>query len=175
MATATLARPKSTEYAAYYGKYIDLVVEDEIFDVLQSQEAEMISFLRGVPEAQSDVLHPPYTWTLKQVVNHICDSERIFAYRALRIARKDATPLPGFEENEYAQTSQVDRLTLASLADEFATVRAATLSLLRSLPDDAWARTGTANKYAVSVRALAWIMAGHARHHLAIMRKRVGK
>jgi uncharacterized damage-inducible protein DinB len=128
-----------------------------------------------VPDRESGVLHPPYTWTLKQVVNHISDGERVFAYRALCIARGDTTPLPGFDENEYAKTSEVERLTLADLADEFETVRAATVSLLQSLPDEAWSRTGTANKNPISVRALAWIMVGHARHHLAIMKRRAGK
>ena len=175
MATATLTRPQPTEHAHYYGKYIDLIREDDIIDVLQTQQSEMASFLRNVPESQANVPHPPYTWTLKQVVNHINDGERIFAYRALCIARGDTTPLPGFDEIVYAKTSMVDRVTLADLAAEFATVRAATLSLLKSLPDETWSNTGTANGYPVTVRALAWIMAGHVHHHLAIMKKRVGK
>jgi uncharacterized damage-inducible protein DinB len=178
-ATATAAptpgmlRPQPTEYAAYYGKYIALVREDDIIQALQAQQKDMTSFLRTAPESQANVLHPPYTWTLKQVVNHINDGERIFAYRALRIARGDETPLPGFDENEYAKTSHVDRLTLGQLATEFETVRAATLSLLKSLTEESWSRSGTANNNPVSVRALAWIMAGHVQHHLAIMRERM--
>jgi hypothetical protein len=174
-ATATgLSRPQPTEYAAYYGKYIALVREGDIIQALQSQQKEMTLFLGGFPEAQGNVLHPPYTWTIKQVVNHINDGERIFTYRALRIARGDETPLPGFDENVYATTAQVDRLTLAELASEFETIRAATLSLLKSFPEEAWSRIGTANNNPVSVRALAWIMAGHVLHHLGIMRKRLG-
>jgi hypothetical protein len=168
-------RPQSTEYASYYGPYIDLAPDGDIVEILRTQSQEVTSFLRCVPQREADVLHPPYTWTLKQVVNHISDGERVFAYRALCIARSDKTPLPGFDENEYAKTSEVERLTLADLADEFETVRAATLSLLQSLPDESWTRTGTANEKPISVRALAWIMAGHTRHHLTIMKKRVGK
>jgi hypothetical protein len=169
------ARPSPTEYASYYGPYIDLVPDGDIIEALRTQLLEVISFLRNVPEREADVLHSPYTWTLKQVVNHISDGERVFAYRALCIARGDTTPLPGFDENEYTKTSKVERLTLGDLADEFETVRAATVSLLQSLPDEAWSRTGTANKNPISVRALAWIMVGHARHHLAIMKRRAGK
>ena len=169
------SRPQASEFAPYYGKYIEQVRGDDINRLLQSQATEMATFLRGVPESQAGVLHAPYTWTLKQVVNHLNDGERIFAYRMLRIARGDTTPLPGFDESEYARTSHVERLALADLAAEFDAVRAATLALLRSLPDEAWRRTGTANNYSISVRALAWIMAGHVQHHLAIMRKRLGK
>jgi hypothetical protein len=175
MTSARLSRPQPTEYSAYYGKYVDLVREDDIIEVLRSQADEVASFLRGVPESQASVLHPPYTWTIMQVVSHLSDSERVFAYRAMRIGRGDATPLPGFDENEYARTAQVDRLRLNNLAAEFETVRAATLSLFENLPESAWPRVGTANNNPVSVRALAWIMAGHVRHHLAIMCQRVGQ
>jgi DinB superfamily len=169
------SRPEPAEFAAYYGKYISLVPDGEILDVLHTQAKDVVSFMRAIPEAQSIILHPPYTWTIKQVINHLTDGERIFAYRALRIARGDAIPLPGFDENEYAKTAIVDRLKLSDVVNEFDTVRHATLTLLRNLPEESWTRTGTANGYPVSVRALAWIMAGHVEHHMAIVRKRLGK
>lgn len=175
--TATLtktSRPQPNEYAAYYGKYIALVPDADIFDLLQSQMKDSLAFLRKVPEAQGDVVHPPYAWTIKQVISHLIDGERIFAYRALRIARGDTTPLPGFDENEYAKMAKTDQLKLGDLVNEFETVRAATLTLLHNLPEEAWTRASTANGYPVSVRALAWIMAGHVNHHMAIVRKRLG-
>jgi uncharacterized damage-inducible protein DinB len=119
-------------------------------------------------------VHPPYAWTIKQVISHLIDGERIFAYRLLRIARGDTTPLPGFDENEYAKTARTDQLKLGDLVNEFETVREATLSLLHNLPEEAWTRTGTANGFAVSARALAWIMVGHVNHHIVIIRKRLG-
>jgi hypothetical protein len=169
-----MSRPTSTEHAPYYSKYVALVPEDDVLTVLKAQAADANALLRSIPEAQAVILHPPYTWTVKQVVGHLIDGERIFAYRALRFARGDATPLPGFEENEYARTGEFERVPLKNLADEFDTVRQSTLSLFRNLADAAWTRTGEANGQRVSVRALAFIMAGHVRHHLGIVRQRVG-
>ena len=173
--TAPSSRPQPSEYAAYYGKYIALVPDDDILDLLQSQLNDSVAFLRKVPDAQGEIVHPPYAWTIKQVISHLIDGERIFAYRLLRIARGDTTPLPGFDENEYAKTEKTDQLKIGDLVNEFETVREATLSLLHNLPNEAWTRSGTANGYPVSVRALAWIMAGHVNHHMAIVRKRLGK
>lgn len=170
-----ITRPKQGEYAEYYAKYVNMVSEGDIVEILRLQGKELADFLRAVNEPQGNIVHPPYAWTIKQVVNHIIDGERIFAYRLLRIARGDKTPLPGFDENEYAKTAKVENVKLSDLAHEFDTVRAATLSLLRNLPSHAWTNTGTANDKSVSVRALAWIMAGHLQHHLAIMRKRLDK
>jgi hypothetical protein len=167
-------RPQPTEHAPYYGTYVALVPENDILAVLRAQRDESLAHLHAIPESQADVLHPPYTWTIKQVVNHITDGERIFAYRALRFARGDATELPGFDENEYARTAGCERLKLAKLVDEFDAVRRSTLALLENLPEQAWTRCGEANGNAVTVRALAFIIAGHVRHHLAIVRKRLG-
>lgn len=166
-------RPAPTEHAPYYAGYIAKVPETDVLAVLEEQAREVDALLRSIPEAQAVILHPPYTWTIKQVIGHLIDGERIFAYRALRIARGDATPLPGFDENVYARTGEFDRLTLSQLADEFAAVRASTVLLLRHLPDAAWIRAGTANNSPVTVRATAFIIAGHTRHHMAIVRTRV--
>ena len=169
-----MQRPKPDEYASFFAHYVSLVSETDILAVLSDQLDEVLSLLRPVTDAESLVLHPPYTWTIKEVVGHLTDGERIFSYRALRFARADSTPLPGFEENEYARAGEFNRIALAELVAEFDVVRRSTLHFFRHLPTSAWSRGGTANGGPVTVRASAYIMAGHVRHHLAILRKRLG-
>ena len=169
-----MQRPDSTEYAAFYEKYVSLVTEADVVAALAAQLDEMLAFLRSIPEAQAGVTHPPYTWTVKDVVGHLTDGERVFAYRALRFARGDATPLPGFDENAYAPAADYSRLPLADVVGEFEAVRRASVSLFRNLPTAAWTRGGEANDNRVTVRALAYILVGHVRHHTAILRKRLG-
>jgi DinB superfamily len=169
-----MRRPAPTEFAPYYARYIDLVPEVDPLAALETQLGETLAVLRPAPEAQGSVRHPPYTWTVKEVVGHITDTERIFGYRALRFARGDVTPLPGFDEETYTPAGEFDRVPLAGLVGEFETVRRSHLALLRHLPAGAWDRSGEANGVPVTVRALAFIMAGHARHHTAILRKRLG-
>lgn len=173
MNQAVIRRPQVTEHAPYYANYIALVPEDDVLAVMRNQLEQDIAFLRAISEEQATILHPPYTWTIKQVVGHLADGERIFAYRALRIARGDATPLPGFDENEYARASEFSRLALPSLVEEFESIRRATIHLFQNLAPDSWLRIGTANDHPVSVRAIAYIIAGHARHHMSIVRKRL--
>jgi hypothetical protein len=168
-----MSRPATTEYAPYYGKYVDLVPEDDVVAVLRSQADDALALLRSAPDAVGDEVHPPYTWSIKQVVCHVADSERVFAYRALRFSRRDATPLAGFDEKQYSTAVPLERLRLADLVAEFAAVRQASLWLFKNLPADAWALGGEANAVHVSVRALAYIIAGHARHHTAILRQRL--
>lgn len=168
-----MPRPAPGDHAPYYGKYLDLVPEDDIVSVLAAQLDEFLALLRTIREATGDVLHPPYTWTVKEVVGHLNDCERIMGYRALRFARGDATPLPGFEENDYARTGEFGRVRLADLASEFEIIRQSHLWLFRNLPAAAWDRAGEANGNRVTVRALAFILAGHVRHHAAILRRRL--
>jgi hypothetical protein len=168
-----MARPATTEYAPYYGKYIALAPEDDILATLRGQLDREFTFLRSIPESEGDVVHPPYSWTIKQVIGHLIDGERIFNYRALRFARGDTISLPGFDENEYAKTGEYQRLKLRDLVAEFESVRRSTLTLFENLPDAAWKRGGTANGHPISVRALAFVIAGHTRHHVAIVRKRL--
>ena len=168
-----MARPDSTEYAPHYAKYIAHVSEDDIAGAMKSTAASTLAFLTGVPESATGILHPPYTWTIKQVVGHLTDCERVFGYRALRFARGDSTPLPGFDENTYAQAAQHDRVPLRSLLFEFEHLRRSHIALFEQLPDEAWLRRGTANNAEMSVRALAYAIVGHERHHLAIVRKRL--
>jgi len=167
-----MARPDSTEYAPSYANYVALVPEDDILTAMSSELSETLSFLHGVPERDACLRHPPYTWSTKEVVGHLTDSERIFGYRALRFARGDATPLPGFDENAYARAAEFDHKSLFDLVAEFEAVRRSHLSLFGNLPDVAWTRRGTANDNGVSVRALAYIIVGHQRHHVGILRQR---
>jgi hypothetical protein len=168
-----MRRPSSTEYAPYYEKYLALVPEDDILPALESQLADTLAVLRAVPEAQGNVRHPPYTWSIKEVVGHLADSEQIFGYRALRFARGDETPLPGFDENVYARAAEFDRAPLKDLVNRFEALRRANLIVFRSLSEAAWSRGGKANDAPVTVRALAYIIVGHARHHTAILQKRL--
>ena len=166
-------RPGAGEHAPYYGKYIDLVPDGDIVEQLKSQRENIVACLRSIPESHSTILHPPYTWTIRQVVGHLTDGERIFGYRALRIARGDATALPGFDENEYARAPEFARVSLAQLVNEFDAVRRSTIALFENLAPESWSRTGHANNYPVSVRALAYITVGHTIHHAGIVRKRL--
>ena len=170
--TGPLTRPGADEYAPYYGRYVDRVPDGDIRDVLARQLDEALAFFRALPPEMGDHRYAPEKWSVKEVVGHVADAERIFAYRALRIARADETPLPGFEENPYVANASFGDRTLESLVDEWADVRRATLSLLRGLPAEAWTRRGTASGFGVSVRGLAGIVAGHLEHHLDILRTR---
>jgi hypothetical protein len=166
-------KPEAAEYAPSYGNYVALVSEGDILDRLEKQLDEGLALLRGTPEDQAMTRHPPYTWSVKEVVGHVTDAERIFGHRALRFARGDTTPLPGFDENIYVGAAGFDRRPFASLLAEFEAVRRSHVCLFRHLDEAAWLRTGLANGSPVSVRALAYIIAGHAQHHLAILRKRL--
>jgi hypothetical protein len=168
-----MPRPDIAEYAGYFSKYIDLVPEADILSVLTMQLDETLTFLRAIPESQCNVLHPPYTWTVKDVVGHLIDGERVFGYRALRFARGDSTPLAGFDENEYARTAEYARLAMPDVVNEYEAVRRSNLLMFRNLPAAAWDRAGKANDNHLSVRALAYILVGHTRHHGAILRKRL--
>jgi DinB superfamily len=170
-----MTRPESTEHAPYYAKYIALVLEDDIVAAMKSSVASTFAYFAGIPESAASVLHPPYTWTIKQVIGHLCDSERVFGYRALRFARGDSTPLPGFDEHAYAEAAQHDSIPVASLVSEFENLRRSHIAFFEELPKEAWLRRGTANNAEVSVRALAYILVGHERHHAGIIRKRLVK
>ena len=169
---ATTSRPEPGEYAAYYEKYVALVSGNDIVATLEAQRLQMIQLFAARGERDGNFRYAPDKWTVKEVVGHISDTERIFAYRALRIARGDATPLSGFEQDDYVRAGAFGDRTLADLAEEFAHVRSATVALFRSLGKDAWLLRGVANKNEVSVRALAFIVAGHELHHRRILEER---
>jgi arsenate reductase (thioredoxin) len=171
--TPFVSRPEPTEYASPYRAYIALVPDGDFIAFLTTQLQDALVFLHGVKEADASVPHPPYTWTIKQALGHVIDAERIFGIRALRFARNDPTPLPTFDENEYVRRANFNDRTVRDLAEEFDLVRRSHLSLFRHLDEEAWLRAGVASGYSVTVRALAYIIAGHAEHHLRILRKRM--
>lgn len=168
----TTTRPAQHDYAPFYAGYIARVPDGDILDTLRSQQAEMQSLLSGLNDEQALYRYASGKWSIKELVGHLLDAERIFACRALRFARNDATPLPGFEEDDYVRNGGFDNRTVESLAREYGHVRHATLDLFSFLPAEAWERRGPANGVEVSVRALAWITAGHERHHLMVLRER---
>lgn len=165
-------RPESSEYAPYYGTYIGKVPDGDLLRGLEAQSEATMGLLSGVPEAKGGFAYAPGKWTLKEVIGHVTDAERVFSYRALRIARGDTIPLPGFDQDPWVPNSGANARTLADLLGELRVVRASTLALLRHLPPESVTRMGTASDKPISVRALAWIIAGHERHHLGIVRER---
>ncbi len=172
MATTARVRPDATEYAPFYARYVADVPEGDVVATLRESGREIVAALGAIPESRGGFRYAPEKWSVREVVGHVIDAERIFGYRALRLARADETPLPGFEENEYVRSAGSDARTLTDLVDELRIVREGTVRLFASLPDEAWARRGVVNGREVSVRALAFITAGHARHHLAVLRER---
>jgi len=165
-------RPDPTEYAPYFGKYITLVQGNDAVAALDSQLKETLSFLGGLSDAQGDLRYAPDKWSIKEVIGHISDTERIFAYRALRFARHDRTPLSSFDENSYVAHSNLASRRLAEITEEFELVRKANLHFFKSLDGEMWVRRGIANENEASVRALAYMIAGHELHHLEIIRSR---
>jgi hypothetical protein len=168
-----ITKPQPEEHAEYYAKYIKLVGDDAL-GALRSQSASTPRLLSGLSEAQAMHRYAPGKWSVKEVVGHMMDAERVFSYRALRIARADKTPLPGFDENAWVPAAHFDRRPMADLVSDYQTMRAATVSLFASLDEEALTRVGTANDQPFSVRALAHIIAGHELHHVAILRERYG-
>jgi hypothetical protein len=172
MTQLTVTRPEPNEYAPYYGKYVSMVDSDDIVKALADQALDTASLLSALTEREGDLRYAPDKWSVKEVLGHVCDSERIFAYRALRIARKDQTPIEGFEQDDYVRNGPFARCRLSDLVAEFRDIRRATVSLFGGFDDAAWLRCGTANKNEVSVRALAYIIAGHELHHRRLLQER---
>ena len=168
----TIARPQPDEYAPYYERYISLVQNDDVLNALDQQRRETMLLLSCRDDDEGDYRYAPEKWSAKEVLGHVCDTERVFAYRALRISRADATPLEGFEQDDYVRNGPFAHRPMADLVEDFIAVRRATLSLLRNLDEAAWMRRGTANKNEVSVRALAYIIAGHELHHRRILEEK---
>jgi len=168
----TVARPQPGEYAPYYERYISLIQGEEILNTLDQQRRQTMLLLSGRDEEDGDFRYAPEKWSAKEVIGHICDSERIFAYRALRISRADSAPMEGFEQDDYVRNGRFAQRPLADLVEDFIAVRRATLSLLRNLDEAAWLRRGIANQNEVTVRALAYIIAGHEVHHRGILEEK---
>jgi DinB superfamily len=176
--TATAStRPQPGDYAPYYDRYISLVRHNEtpaneILAALEDQRRQMLLLLCGRTEADGDLRYAPDKWSLKEILGHVNDTERIMSYRALRISRGDATPIEGYEQDDYVRNGPFARLPLADLIEDYIAVRRATISLFRNLDEAAWSRRGVANKNEVTVRALAYIIAGHELHHRGIIEEK---
>jgi len=168
----TTQRPQPDEHDPYYSRYISLVPEGDVLDTLRAQVADIQALLGGLSEDQGNFRYAAGKWTIKEVVGHLSDTERVFAYRALRIARNDQTPIEGFEQDDYVRFGPFARRSLAGLVEEYDAVRQSSLCLLRALDEEAWSRRGIANKATVSVRAVAFIMAGHELHHRRILKEK---
>jgi uncharacterized damage-inducible protein DinB len=164
-----LQRPAPGEYNPYYDRYIARVPDGDLIEILARQADETLAVLQNLPDNAADYAYAEGKWSIKELIGHVCDAERIFSYRLLRIGRGDETPIEGFDENAYAPAGQFGARTLASLLEEFAAVRAATITLIAGLPTEGWLQTGTANDNPVSARAIAYIMAGHELHHREIL------
>jgi hypothetical protein len=165
-------RPLESEYPQFHSGYVSLVPEEEILPVLAEQLRDTVGFLQEIPESRSDFRYAPEKWTVAELVGHVVDSERVFGFRAFTFARGDEASLPGFDQDPYVRNARVADVTLAALAREFGHVRRGHLLMLERLRASDWVRTGVASGKPVSVRALAYIMAGHVRHHVAILKSR---
>ena len=157
--------PEPSEHAPYYGRYTSLVAKGDIVDTLARQGPETIALLSSLSDEQANYRYAPGKWSIKEMLGHVVDTERIFAYRALRIARNDQTPIEGFEQDDYVRGANFSEHRIKDMLEEFAIVRRASILLFQQLSPEAWLRHGTASQMGISVRALAYIIAGHEIYH----------
>jgi uncharacterized damage-inducible protein DinB len=170
-----ISRPSAEEYAPAFGGYVSRVADvSDAVAALARQKDRFVQSVAAMSDTEAGYRYAPEKWSVKELVGHVCDAERIFTYRMLRIGRGDATPLPGFEENDYVVAARSDERRLPDLLDEWQAVRSATSALVRALPSDAWARRGTSNGHPITTRALLYIVLGHADHHLNVLQTRYG-
>jgi uncharacterized damage-inducible protein DinB len=172
MTVTTVARPRSSEYAPFYAGYVAGVPDGDLIALLEQQATETVALLGAISDDKAQHRYAPGKWSIREVLGHITDAERVFTYRALTFARADAGPLPSFDENAWAAASSAGRRTMKQLLAEYRAVRAATVALFGTFTEEEFARSGVASKNPVTVRALAYIVAGHERHHIRILRER---
>lgn len=165
-------RPDLSRVAPFYHNYISQVTEDDILEAFEKQSAAFIRFLETIPTVKYDYRYAEGKWSIRELLQHIIDAERIFAYRALRFARKDATPLPGFDENAYAINAKADKRSWDKLVDEFMVVRRSSELLFQSFDEDQLESNGVSSNSPNYVRALGFIIIGHATHHQKIIKER---
>jgi hypothetical protein len=165
-------KPGAGEHAPFYAGYIAEAPAGDLVATLERQGREFAAFIRGIPEAKGSHRYAPAKWTIKDVVLHVCDAERVFSYRLMRFARNDATSVPGFDENTYAANGGADMQSLAHLADQFEALRRSTALLLAPMRDEQVMRGGSASGHHITARALAWILPGHVAHHEKVLRER---
>jgi uncharacterized damage-inducible protein DinB len=165
-------KPGADEFLEFYNRYISRVAAGDVVSTLASQMKETQALLRGLPPSKGTFRYGPDKWSINEVVGHMIDAERIFGSRALRFARNDPTPLPGFEQDDYVRGADFDACALRDLAAELESVRVSTIFFYKHLQEEAWMRRGSANGAVVSVRALAYITAGHELHHRGVLREK---
>lgn len=174
MSSRTSTRPDSSEYRDYFERYISLVEEIDVLGLLNAQADLVHGAMSGLSEERGGYRYAPGKWTVREALGHLVDTERVFGYRALSIARGETFNLPSFEEDLYAAAAGHDRAPIDELAEEFATLRRSHVLMLRHLDDAAWQRIGLSNGHPLSTRAVAFIMAGHVRHHAHLFTERYG-
>src|SRR5229473_1064164 len=167
-----IGRPQEVEAAPYYFTYINQVMGDDVVGIIESQLEESLAFFSGISEEKSLYRYAPEKWSIRQALNHVTDTERAFAFRALWFARGFDTPLPSYDQNIAATGAEADRTSWAAHVDEFRSVRLSTISLFKNMPSQAWTRSGIASGNPFTVRALAYIIPGHFAHHVALLRER---
>jgi DinB superfamily len=167
-----MAPPDPSEYAPYYGRYITLVSGHDILAALEEQPRATLPLFSTLTEAQAQYRYAPDKWSIQEMLGHLIDVERVLSYRALRFARNDRTPLAGFEQDDYVRYGDFPACALPQLIEEFDVVRKATVLLLRRLAPEAWTRRGIANNNEISVRALAYVIAGHELHHRRVLEEK---
>ena len=167
-----LGRPQPNEAASYYSTYIDRVTSDDIVAVLATQLDETVTFLSAISEEQSLHRYAPDKWSMRELLGHVNDGERVFMFRAMWFARGFADPLPSFDQEIGFKAADSDKVSWASHLDEFRAIRSSTLAFFRNLPEDAWLRSGVASDSSITVRAIAYIVAGHVSHHVNVLRER---
>jgi DinB family protein len=165
-------RPEPNESVSYYHAYINRIASDDIVSVLETQLEETLAFLSGVSEDKSLDRYAPDKWSMRQLISHVNDTERVFLFRALWFARGFPDPLPSYDQNVAVEAADADNVSWEAHANEFRSIRLATLAFYRNLPNEAWLRSGIASDNPFTVRALAYITAGHVAHHTAILRER---
>ena len=167
-----IGRPESKEYAEYFSTYIEKVPGSDILNYLEHQRASAVSLINQIDESKGDFRYEPGKWTLKELLGHIVDAERVFSYRALVFSRNDATPLPGFDQEPWARHANYNQISMREIAAEFDCLRRSTIFLFRHLDAAAWDRKGIANEKSMTTRAAAYVIAGHTEHHLGILKSR---
>jgi uncharacterized damage-inducible protein DinB len=167
-----IGRPTASEHDEYFGRYIGLVPEGDILEILDSERVETLTLLAGLSEEKSEYRYAEGKWSIREVIGHLIDSERMFQYRALCFARRDPAHLPSFEENDYAKESNAHQRPLAELAEEFDLVRRSSISLFKGFDEEMTARSGKASVFEFSVRSFAFILAGHEMHHRGVIVER---
>jgi hypothetical protein len=167
-----MPRPDTTEYPPYYSRYIELAGDGDILQILERELDSGMRAFRKIPEWDGTYRYAPGKWSVKEMLGHVIDTERVMALRALWFARGGPSPLPGFEQDDWVKNANFDGLLMANLVEEWAMLRRSNVAMFKSLPADAWMRKGTANNVVLSVRALAYIIAGHEKHHRDVLAMR---